>query len=128
MVSFYVKLAESVFFPSPITVCPMKTISCIIVFDRDGNFLYKFGKQGKGKGEFNEPRCLSVNKAGHLMVCDTLNHRVQVFELSAGKFVAKFGALGRGIGEFDGPFSLAVLSDGRVLVTEWGNDRIQLFK
>ena len=101
---------------------------CIIVFDRDGNFLYKFGKQGKGKGEFNEPRCLSVNKAGHLMVCDTLNHRVQVFELSAGKFVAKFGALGRGIGEFDGPFSLAVLSDGRVLVTEWGNDRIQLFK
>ena len=46
----------------------------------------------KRKEEFNEPRCLSVTKAGHLMVCDTLNHRVQVFELS-GKFLAKFGAL-----------------------------------
>ena len=49
---------------------------CIIVFDRDGNFVCKFGKLGHGKGKFNEPRCLSVNKAGHLMICDTLNHRV----------------------------------------------------
>ena len=34
---------------------------CITVFDRDVNFVYKFGKKGQG-----EPRCLSVNKAGHL--------------------------------------------------------------
>ena len=95
---------------------------CIIVFDRDGNFVYKFGKQGQG-----EPRCLSVNKAGHLMVCGSLNHRVQVFELS-GKFLAEFGARGSGIGEFDVPFSPAVLSDGRIVVTDWGNDRIQLFR
>jgi len=49
---------------------------CINVFDRDGNFLEKFGKKRKGDGEFNEPRGLSVNRAGHLMVCDTENHRV----------------------------------------------------
>ena len=40
---------------------------CINVFDRDGNFVHKFGKQGHGKGKFNGPRCLSVNKAGHLL-------------------------------------------------------------
>ena len=43
---------------------------CVKVFGRDGNFLYQFGKKGEGDGEFNKPRCLSVNKAGHLMVCD----------------------------------------------------------
>ena len=44
---------------------------CIKVLDRSGNFQYKFGKQGGGDGEFNNPSCLSVNKSGHLMVCDS---------------------------------------------------------
>ncbi|XP_078352834.1 E3 ubiquitin-protein ligase TRIM45-like [Oculina patagonica] len=100
---------------------------CIKVYDRDGNFLYKFGKTGEGDGEFNKPRCLSVNKAGHLMVCDTWNYRVQVFELS-GKFVTKFGRKGSGIGEFDLPISTAVLSDGRIVVSDFCNHRIQIFE
>ena len=100
---------------------------CIKVCNRDGNFLYKFGKKGEGDGEFNEPRCLSVNKAGHLMVCDAGNHRVQVFELS-GKFITKFGTKGSGIGEFYRPISTAVLSDGRIVVSDIKNHRIQIFE
>ena len=99
---------------------------CIKVFNlTDGDFLYKFGK--KGEGEFNGPGCLSVNKAGQLMVCDTGNHRVQVFELS-GKFVTKFGLRGKGIGEFNRPVSTAVFSDGRIVVTDFNNHRIQIFE
>jgi len=90
-------------------------------------FQYKFGRKGEGEGEFNEPCCLSVNKAGHLMVCDSGNNRVQVFELS-GKFIAKFGTKGSGIGEFNCPISTAVLSDGRIVVTDTSNNRIQIFK
>ena len=41
---------------------------CVKVFDGEGNFLYRFGKKGGGDGEFNNPRYLSVNKAGHLLV------------------------------------------------------------
>ena len=101
--------------------------SCIKVFSRDGNFLYQFGKQGNGDGEFNSPYCLSVNKAGHLMVCDALNDRVQVFELN-GKFITKFGTKGSGIGEFNRPRCTAVLSDGRIVVTDQLNHRIQIFE
>ena len=100
---------------------------CVKVFDRDGNFQYKFGKQGGGDGEFNEPCCLSVNKSGHLMVCDSGNNRIQVFELN-GKFVSKFGTNGSNLGEFASPSSLAVLSNGRVVVSEWDNNRIQMFE
>ena len=100
---------------------------CIKVFERNGNFLYKFGKKGKGYGEFDNPRCLSVNKAGHLMVCDSSNHRVQVFELS-GKFLTKFGAKGKSKGEFNRPVSTAVLSDGRITVSDFGNNRIHIFE
>ena len=51
-------------------------------FDRKGNFLYKFGKKGNADGEYNDPFCLSVDKAGHLLVCYSENHRIQVFDLS----------------------------------------------
>ena len=54
---------------------------CIKVFDINGNFLYKFGNKGNRDGEFNGPHFLSVNKGGHLMVCDRSNYRAQVFEL-----------------------------------------------
>ena len=65
----------------------------IKMFDLEGRFISKFGKQGNEDGEFNEPQYLSVNKEGLLMVCDAGNHRVQLFELS-GKFVTKFGIKG----------------------------------
>ncbi|PFX12328.1 E3 ubiquitin-protein ligase TRIM71, partial [Stylophora pistillata] len=59
---------------------------CIKDFDRNGNFQYKFGKRGAGDREFESPRCLLVNNSGQLLVCESLNHRIQVFELN-GKFV-----------------------------------------
>ena len=100
---------------------------CVNVFNYNGNFQYKFGKQGGGDGEFNYPRCLSVNKSGHLMVCDSGNNRIQVFKLN-GKFVGKFGTEGSNLGEFNFPPSLAVLSNGRIVVSEWNNNRIQILE
>ena len=68
-----------------------------------------------------------MDKAGHLLVCDKENHRIQVFDLS-GKFVAKFGTKGSGMGEFNVPVSAAVFSDGKIVVTDFQNHRIQLFE
>ena len=97
---------------------------CIKVFDEQGKFLYKFGKEGNGDGEFNRPFCLSVDRAGHLLVCDSMNHRVQVFKLN-GEFVTTFGASGV---NFNQPVSTAILSDGRIIVTDFGNHRVQVFE
>ena len=71
--------------------------------------------------------CLSVDKAGHLLVCDSSNHRVQVFKLT-GEFITKFGAYGTEKGKLNTPISTALLSDGRVIVTELGNHRVQVFE
>ena len=100
---------------------------CIKCFDRNGNYLYKFGEKGIADGEFKSPDCLSMDKAGYLMVCDAGNHRIQVFDLS-GKFVAKFGTKGSGMGEFNKPVSAAVLSDGKIVVSDLNNSRIQIFE
>ena len=101
---------------------------CVKVFDREqGTFLYKFGSVGNGDGQFKHPSCVAVDKAGHLMVCDENNHRIQVFKLS-GEFVAKFGSQGSELGEFNLPCSIAVLSDGRIVVSDYANHRIQIFE
>ena len=83
--------------------------------------------RGAGDGEFKSPYCLSVDKAGHLLVCDSSNHRVQVFKLN-GEFVTKFGASGTEKGKLNMPISTAVLSDSRVIVTEFENYRVQVFE
>ena len=100
---------------------------CINVFNTDGDFLYKFGDGGHGDGEFDEPCCLSFDKAGHLMVCDSDNDRVQVFELS-GEFITEFGEYGSEMGEFSTTTSIAVLTDGRIVVTDFCNNRIHIIE
>ena len=99
----------------------------IKVFNADGDFLYKFGNKGEGDGEFNTPCCLSVDKAGHLMVCDSANGRVQVLEVK-GKFITKFGRYRSEIRELNRPTSTAVLTDGRIVVIDFRNNRIQIIK
>ncbi|XP_015779064.1 PREDICTED: E3 ubiquitin-protein ligase TRIM71-like isoform X1 [Acropora digitifera] len=99
----------------------------IKVFNKQGRFLYNFGIMGAGDGQLKSPRCLAVNKAGNLLICDLLNDRVQVFKLN-GTFITKFGASGREQGKFNAPISTALLSDGRIIVTELGNHRVQVFE
>ena len=96
---------------------------CIKVFNTEGDFVYRFGNKGKGDGEFDNPRCLSVDKAGHLMVVDSANDRIKVLELG-GKFIKKFKL----ISATRLPISTAVLSDGRIVVSNFGGSRIQIIK
>ena len=94
----------------------------IKVFNADGDFLYKFGNGGEGDGAFDNPYCLSVDKEGHLMVCDGKNDRVQVLELN-GTFITKFKLMSGG-----SPTSTAVLSDGTIVVSDYRGDCIQIIK
>ena len=101
---------------------------CIKVFNTEGNFLDEFGKKGKGEEEFDLPRCLSVDKAEHLMVCDYGNNIVQVLDLS-GKFITKIRVpYGGEIEPFQLPTSTAVLTDGRIVLTDHCNDRMLIIE
>ena len=68
-----------------------------------------------------------MSKAGQLIVCDSQNFRVQIFEMS-GKFVATFGCHGNREGMFNVPVSAAVLSDGKIAVSDFFNHRVQIFE
>jgi DNA-binding beta-propeller fold protein YncE len=105
------------------------------VFDRAGKFLSTFGssfailvaaQQDSGKGKFWFPRGVAVSSSGDIVVAESLNSRVQVFD-SEGKFLRSFGNKGRGNGNLDDPSGVAIASSGNIVVADEKNYRIQIF-
>ena len=96
------------------------------VLNSDLTFSSTFGKQGSGKGQFNNPWGIACDSTGKVYVADTLNHRIQVFT-AEGKFLRKFGRCGQGRGELDKPLYVAVDTSGMVYISEDDNHHVSVF-
>jgi len=101
----------------------------ILIFDSDFNSdsfsITRFGYEGTGPGGFSTPQDIAIDPKGKILVADTFNNRIQIFD-SKGEFIKSFGKKGTGPGEFDYPHGLAIDSQGRILVGS-GNHRIDIF-
>jgi tripartite motif-containing protein 71 len=75
---------------------------CIQKFDRDGNFISKFGTEGNGDGQFSHPIGVVADSFGCIYVADLQNHRIQKFD-NEGNFISKWGTLGNDNGQFNSP-------------------------
>ena len=83
-----------------------------------------WGEFGDLPGEFDNPRGIAVDIAGHVYVADTQNDRIQKFSI-AGQPLASWGTTGEGPGQFRGPRSVALDTHGNIYVTDYWNHRIQ---
>ena len=50
------------------------------VFTTQGKFVRTIGKEGSAEGEFRNPRKIAITKDDYLIVTDSDNDRVQVFD------------------------------------------------
>ena len=98
----------------------------ISIFDKDGDWIGKWGTPGDGDGEINRPSGLAFDANDNLYLVDSLNNRVQVFN-KEGRFQFKWGESGSGDGEFNNPWGIEIDQAGDVYVADWRNDRIQKF-
>ena len=64
---------------------------------------------------------LAVDKSGRLVVCDSDNHGIRLFQLDS-TICCKLGNQAR----FNFPVFVAVLSDGKFAVTQFGGHNVQL--
>jgi len=97
-------------------------------FTSTGSFLGKWGKTGKGNGEFAWPEDVAVSPlTGHVYVTELMNDRVQYFT-SSGSFLGKWGTYGSGDGQFIRPDGITFSpSGGTVFVSDTANHRVQYF-
>jgi len=85
-----------------------------------------FGSEGNGNGQFDHPREVITDLNGNVIICDSYNHRIQIFD-SNGKFISKLGSSGNENGQFSYPFGIVINSKGNIIVCDHRNDRIQIF-
>jgi uncharacterized protein (TIGR03663 family) len=103
------------------------------IFDRDGQFLTKFGVWGQSgssvtsaPGEFYGPRDVVVDDQGNIYVSDTGNKRIQVYD-SGYQFVRAFGGPGIVEGRLEEPVGLSIGPNQELYVADTWNNRIQVF-
>ena len=99
---------------------------CILMFDKDGNFVRKFGCCVKGPGQLANPAGMTFLNDDELLVIDALNGRIQQFNVQTRNFVKSFGKGGTGDGEFTAPQGIFINDEGHVIVADCLNNRIQV--
>jgi sugar lactone lactonase YvrE len=102
-------------------------------FNAAGAYMDGWGAEGNTNGlatgdpgVFFGPRGIAVDKDGRVLVSDTGNKRVQIFD-SAGAFVSQFGGSGLQPGQLDEPVGIAADAQGNIAVADTWNGRVQTF-
>lgn len=53
----------------------------VSAFSLEGDFLFEFGGMGQARGWLNYPSDVCVDSFGRVIVADTFNHRIQIYEV-----------------------------------------------
>jgi len=86
----------------------------------------KFGQLGPGKVQFNSPHGFCLGLEEEIIVADTNNHRIQVFEKN-GTYRYQFGIPGKEEGQLWYPRKVAVMKNsGKFVVCDRGNERSRM--
>lgn len=93
---------------------------------RDLSIRWRAGHDGTGHDAFHFPTSIAVSGDGSVLVCDSLNFRVQLLSPEL-EFQGAFGRVGDSPGYFSRPKGIAVDSDDNIYVVDALFDNIQIF-
>jgi len=99
----------------------------IIIFDPiSRGIIRRFGDWGSEDGQFNKPESIRVDYLNRIIVCDTANDRIQMFD-HQGNHLLSFGSKGSEDGQFNTPFGVTIDRLNFIIVCDTLNHRIQVF-
>jgi len=81
------------------------------------------GGRGSGKGQFDSPTGIAIDRNGDVLVADTTNGRLEKFS-STGTFLSNIGTKGAGPGQLGAPGGIAIDRAGDIYVADAGNHRV----
>ncbi|XP_019634455.1 PREDICTED: E3 ubiquitin-protein ligase TRIM71-like [Branchiostoma belcheri] len=103
----------------------------IFLFEADGTLVKQVGGwvQGQGEGQFDQPWFVCVDKEDNIIVADTNNDRVQVFD-KALTYKHKFGQHGKQPQEIWEPMGVSADSRGNIVLanTSFELKKLQVFR
>ncbi|XP_070547049.1 tripartite motif-containing protein 2-like [Ptychodera flava] len=103
--------------------------NCVRIYERSGDgHSYKgcFGCHGKCLGQFRRPKGIAVNGQGQVIVSDSENNRVQVFDPD-GNFLFDIHGTGEEDEHFDNVRRLTTDRDDNIYICDSNNDRVVKF-
>jgi hypothetical protein len=96
----------------------------LLHFDPQGELIWQLGGKGNALGKFYYPRGIAV-VGNEIFVCDSWNHRIQVFDMGA-RPLRSIGNGGSGKILFDECSDVEVDPQGRLWVVDTGNHCIKV--
>ena len=84
-------------------------------FDKDGNYINKWGVNGGAAGQFQRPRGITIDAVGNIYVADSLNSRVQKFDKNFNYVSSSPGNIFAG--GAGAPTAVAIDADNNIYVT-----------
>ena len=98
-----------------------------IEYTREGILITKWGSEGTGNGQFNQPIGIATDSGNNVYVVDLYNARIQKFT-SDGNFITKWGSIGKTVEQFHSdPDGIGIDSQNNVYITEHNAGRILKF-
>ncbi|XP_035660445.1 uncharacterized protein LOC118405135 [Branchiostoma floridae] len=94
----------------------------VLVYRPDGTLVRTVGQQ---QG-MRFPRYITVGREGNILVSDSDNHFVYVYN-EDGQFLFSFGGEGRGEGQLKGPGGICTDRAGNIIVVDLRNRRVEMF-
>ncbi|XP_066268830.1 uncharacterized protein [Branchiostoma lanceolatum] len=94
--------------------------NCVHVYNGNGQFLFKFGGEGRGEGQLKLPRGICTDRAGNIIVAAWLNSRVEMFD-KTGKFIKHITTDEKGLQ------AVAMAAQGQLVVTYDENNAVSIF-
>ena len=100
-------------------------LDCVyVIHTKSSDNASMFGGRGKGPGEFRDPTGIEVDDSGNMVVVDSRNHRLQVFNSEA-EFVGFIASNT----QFSRPINIHFDFESRVLfVTNKGSKAVSKFE
>lgn len=103
---------------------------CISKYSPSGELVSTKGVLGCEEGEFNTPGGVAIKETtGEVFVCDTNNHRVQVFSVSNLEYLREFNInlTAEGLANHTQPVDILVSNHGSLYITDPANETVLVF-
>ena len=97
------------------------------IFDKDGNFIRRFGQVGDKPGMFARPKGIGIDSEGHIYVTDTAFNNIQIFDEN-GQLLMWFGSAGYGDTQFRLITGLYIDENDKIVVADGFSGRVQTFQ